>query len=112
MLKSEKVVLHFNVFLIVLRNFMVYVRRFDFLVTVVLVYDSTEIFSDTPLLRVGENNQCDLYNVTFPFLSSSLGLVSLSNPNDFPISFLLLFCLNNLLLLTLKCLTRICSNSF
>lgn len=56
MLKSEKVVLYFNVFLIVLRNFMVYVRRFDFFVIVVFVYDFIEIFSDTFLLRVGENN--------------------------------------------------------
>lgn len=30
------------------------------LVTVVLVYNSTDVFSDMPSLMVGENNQCAL----------------------------------------------------
>lgn len=44
------------------------------LVTAVLVYNSTDIFSGMLSLKVGENNQYDLYNIAFAFLSSSLDL--------------------------------------
>lgn len=79
------------------------------LVTVVLVSNSTDSFSDMLLVQVGENNQFDLYNTAFALLSSSLDLVLLNNPNDFPFNFLLLLYLS-LLLLTLKSIIR--SNSF
>ena len=57
------------------------------LVTAMLVSNSTDVFSGMLSLKVGENNQCDLFNIAFAFLSSSLDLALLSHLNDFPFSF-------------------------
>lgn len=56
--------------------------RGGFICLAVFLENSTDFFSDMPSLKVGDNDQCDLYNVAFSFLSSSLALASLSNPYD------------------------------
>lgn len=76
------------------------------MVTAMLVSNSTDVFSGMLSLKVGENNQCDLFNIAFAFLSSSLDLALLSHLNDFPFSFFFPYVDLNIVLLTLKSIIR------